>query len=142
MGKVQEIEEEISEIRYNLILKGANLDFLKQNLKSEIIAEIDKLNNEIDILRGRLALLQLEISKLKYKYFVSYEVTYTNIWTNESQKEIYNEIFYLNKNVNVDFPVTTKNLLDTNLEEFILELITLLKNKYDEVSLLIVKKII
>lgn len=141
MERIHELEKEISEIRYDLILKGATLNPLKQNLKSENISKIEDLDNEINVLRNRLSLLQTEISKLKHKYFVSYEVTFVNIWSNQPHKEIYNEVFYLNENIDVDFPTVTKNLLEKRLEELLLQLFALLKNKYDEVSLLIVKKI-
>lgn len=141
MGNTQELEKEISEIRYSLILKGTKLNFLKENLILENIPEIEVLNIEVNRLRKQLLSLQSEIAKLKYRYFVSYEVTFTNTYSNALQKEIYHEYFYLDKNVEVDFPAVTKSLLDEKLEEFLLELIELLKNKYDEVSLLVVKKI-
>lgn len=141
MEKVKELEKQISEIRYSLILKGTKLNFLKVNLNTQNIAEIEALNIEVNELRNQLLTLQSEIIKLKHKYFVSYEVTFRNNYSNTLQKEIYNEFFYLDIDVDLDFPAVTKSLLDKKLEKFILELFDLLKNKYDEVSLLVVKKI-
>ncbi|WP_281233821.1 hypothetical protein [Flavobacterium gelatinilyticum] len=141
MKEVKELEKQISEIRYSLILKGTKLNFLKENLTSQNIDEIEGLNIEVNELRKQLSSLQNEIIKLKHRYYVSYEVTFTNTYSNTSQKEIYHEFFYLDKEVDVDFPAVTKSLLDNKLEEFLLELFDLLKNKYDEVSLLVVKKI-
>jgi Mg2+ and Co2+ transporter CorA len=141
MDNIEKIEQEISNIRYKLMLKGTALDFAKQNVSKDNIEKIDALTKEVLKLRNSFSKLNEEIRKLKFPYYVSYEVHFINIWTQQKEKETYNEVFLLNKDLQIDLP--SKNdwkLDDTEISRFLLDLLSLLKHKYDEVTLLRVKR--
>jgi len=139
---IEKLEQEINNIRYNLMLKGTTLDNAKQNISKDNIEKIDALTKEVLELRKSLSKLNEEIRKFKYPYYVSYEVHFINIWTQQKEKETYNEVFLLNKDLQIDLP--NKNdwkLDDTEISAFLLDLLSLLKHKYDEVTLLRVKRV-
>jgi Mg2+ and Co2+ transporter CorA len=138
---IEKIEQEISKVRYNLMLKGTALDFAKQNVSKDNMEKIEPLTKEVLELRNSLSKLNEEIRKLKFPYYVSYEVHFINIWTDQKEKETYNEVFLLNKDLQID--LQSKNdwkLDDTGISTFLLDLLSLLKHKYDEVTLLRVKR--
>lgn len=139
---IEKLEQEISNIRFNLMLKGTALDFTKQNVSKEDIEKIDALTKEVLELRKSLSKLNEEIRKLKFPYYVSYEVHFINIWTQQKEKETYNEVFLLNKDLQIDLPSNNDwKLEDTEISTFLLDLLSLLKHKYDEVTLLRVKRV-
>lgn len=142
MNNIEKIEQEISNIRYKLMLKGTALDFAKQNISKGNIEKIDALSKEVLDLRNSLSKLNEEIRKLKFPYYVSYEVHSINIWTQQKEKETYNEVFLLNKDLQIDLPSNNDcKLDDTEISIFLLDLLSLLKHKYDEVTLLRVKRL-
>jgi len=139
---IEKLEQEISNIRYNLMLKGTALDFAKQNVSKDNIEKIDALTKEVLELRKSLSKLNEEIRKLKFLYYVSYEVHFINIWTQQKEKETYNEVFLLNKDLQIDLPSDNDWKLDDNeISTFLLDLLSLLQHKYDEVTLLKVKRV-
>lgn len=140
--KIEKLEQEIGNIRYNLMLKGTALDFAKQNVSKDNIEKIDALTKEVLELRQSLSKLNEEIRKLKFPYYVSYEVHFINVWTQQKEKETYNEVFLLNKDLQIDLPSNNDWKLDNNeISTFLLDLLSLLKHKYDEVTLLRVKRV-
>lgn len=139
---IEKLEQEISKIRYNLMLKGTELDFAKQIISKDNIDKIDTLTKEVLDLRNSLSKLNEEIRKLKFQYYVSYEVHFVNIWTQQKEKETYNEVFLLNKDLQIDLPINNDWKFDnTEISTFLLDLLSMVKHKYDEVSLLKVKRI-
>ena len=139
---IEKLEQEISNIRYNLMLKGTALDFAKQNVSKDNIEKIDALTKEVLELRKSLSKLNEEIRKLKFLYYVSYEVHFINIWPQQKEKETYNEVFLLNKDLQIDLPSDNDWKLDDNeISTFLLDLLSLLQHKYDEVTLLKVKRV-
>lgn len=138
---LEKLEQEISNIRYNLMLKGTALDFVKQNVSKDSIERIDALTKEVLELRKSLSILNEEIRKLKFPYYVSYEVHFMNIWTQQKEKETYNEVLLLNKDLHIDLPSDNDWNFDyPEISTFLLDLLSLLKHKYDEVTLLRVKR--
>ena len=136
------LEKEIAKIRYQLMLKGTELDFNKQNVQASNVEKIEKLSKEVSELRGKLLNLNEEIRKLKHTYYISYEVRFKNIWTNQIDKEIYNETVLLNKDLQINLPTANNWKLDNkNVSELIFDLLESLKHKYDEVTLLRIKRI-
>jgi len=78
---------------------------------------------------------------LKSLYFVAYEVSYLNNWNNQISKEIFHETLLLEKDLNVDLPKDKDWMLrDEQVNELLLDILGLLKNKYDEVTLLKVRR--
>lgn len=138
---IEKLEQEISKIRYNLMLKGTELDFAKQNVSKDNIDKIDTLTKEVLDLRNSLSKLNEEIRKLKFPYYVSYEAHFINMWTEQKEKETYNECFLLNKDLQIDLPINNDWKFDnTEISTFLLDLLSMLKHKYDEVTLLRVKR--
>lgn len=139
---LSELEKEIAEVRYQLMLKGTELDFLKQNIIKDNFEKIDGLSSEVTKFRQKLSQLNEEIRKLKFTYHVAYEVSFKNIWTQQMEKEIYNETLLLNRDLPINLPYNNNWELDNkDISEFLLDLLALLKHKYDEVILLRVKRI-
>ena len=63
------------------------------------------------------------------------------MWNQQKEKETYNELFLLNKDLQIDLPDNNDwKLDDTEISSFLLDLLSLLKHKYDEVTLLRVKR--
>ena len=138
---IEKLEQEISNVRYRLMLKGTELDFKKQNFSKDNIEKIDTLTKEVSELRKSLFELNEEIKKLKFPYYVSYEVHYMNMWNQQNEKETYNELFQLNIDLQIDLPDNNDwKLDDTEISTFLLDLLSLLNHKYDEVTLLRVKR--
>ncbi len=136
------LELEIAKIRYQLILKGTELDFKRQNAQTSNIEIIEELSKEVTELRNELLKLNKEIRKFKFAYYISYEVRFKNIWTNQIDKEIYNETVLLNKDLQINLPTKDDwNLSDKNVAELIFDLLESLKHKYDEVTLVRIKRI-
>jgi hypothetical protein len=139
---LEELEEKIAKVRYQLMLKGTELDFIKQNINTSNLEKNDTLTKEVQEFRLKLIELNEKIRKLKFAYYVAYEVRFKNIWTQQIEKEIYNETFLLNKDLQIDLPTENDWKLDNqDVSELLLDLLTLLKHKYDEVTLLKVKRI-
>lgn len=139
---IDKLEKEISDIRYKLMLKGSELDSAKQKVSKEDIEKIDALTKEVLDLRKSLLELNEEIRKLKFQYYVSYEVHFINMWSQQKEKETYNEFFYLNKDLQIDLPKNNDwRLENEDISKFLLDLLSLLNHKYDEVTLLKVKRI-
>lgn len=140
--KLESLEKEIAEVRYNLMLKGTQLDFAKQNISKENINDIDNLQTEVNQLRHKLQELNAELAKLKFRYYVSYEVRFHNIWTNQIDKETYNEVLWLNQDLDIDLPSGNDWMLsNSDITSLLTDLLMYLKHKYDEVTLLRVKRI-
>ncbi|HEU5054130.1 MAG TPA: hypothetical protein VFT78_13515 [Hanamia sp.] len=97
--RVQELENEISEVRYQLILKGSQLRFLKGDTE-----RITRLTNEVQELRKQLYNLNEEIIKYKFAYFVTYEVSTRNIYTNQVEHDTFSETLLLDQDFDVDLP--------------------------------------
>ena len=51
---IEKLEQEISNVRYRLMLKGTELDFKKQNFSKDNIEKIDTLTQEVSELRKSL----------------------------------------------------------------------------------------
>lgn len=139
---LEELEEEIAKVRYQLMLKGTELYFVKQNISTSNLEKNDALTREVNGFRMKLIELNEKIRKLKFAYYVVYEVQFKNIWTQQIEKEIYNETFLLNKDLQIDLPTENDWKLDNpDVSELLLDLLALLKHKYDEVTLIKVKRI-
>jgi len=68
-------------------------------------------------------------------------VSYLNNWNNQISKEIFHETLLLEKDLNVDLPKDKDWMLrDEQVNELLLDILGLLKNKYDEVTLLKVRR--
>lgn len=140
--KLEFLENQILEVRYNLMIKGTQLDFAKQNISKENINDIDTLQTEVNKLRKDLKTVNDELVKLKFRYYVSYEVRFYNIWTDQIDKESYNEVLWLNQDLDIDLPSGNDwMLLNSENTSLLTDLIMYLKHKYDEVTLLRVKRL-
>ena len=139
---IRELETEIYQIRSNLMIKGMELDIAKQNFTQEKVAKIETLTAEVQELRKQLSELNAQLQKLKFAYYVSYEVKLLNPWTNQMDREIYHETILLDKNLNIDLPQGGEwNLYDSDINKLLLDTLLYLKHKYDEVTLLRIKRI-
>ncbi|OFY48093.1 MAG: hypothetical protein A2W85_02685 [Bacteroidetes bacterium GWF2_41_31] len=139
---IRELETEIYQIRSNLMIKGMELDIAKQNFTQEKVAKIETLTTEVQELRKQLSELNAQLQKLKFAYYVSYEVKLLNPWTNQMDREIYHETILLDKNLNIDLPQGGEwNLYDSDINKLLLDTLLYLKHKYDEVTLLRIKRI-
>jgi hypothetical protein len=139
--KIQELENAIRKIRSDLMFKGMALGIEKQNVNYENIDKINALANDISCLRKNLAELNTEIYKLKFAYRVVYEVKFTNIWPERTEKQIFDEIVLLDKDLDIDMPDGEWKPINSEVNSLLLELLLYLKYKYDEVTLLRVKRI-
>jgi len=141
-GKIAALEAEIADIRYQLMLKGTQLDIERQNFSQHNIAKVDELRATVNELRQQLNQRFTEISKLKFPYYVVYEVRMYNIWNHQVEREIYKETLLLNEDLQIDLPSGNSwNLDDEAVLSFLSDLLSLLKHKFDEVTLLRVKRI-
>lgn len=140
--KIETLEKEIAKTRFDLMLKGSELYTRKQNISNANIEEIYSLTNEVSELRQRLFDLNKKMGRLKYSYYVVYEVRFINIWTQQVEKETYSETLLLNADLQIEL-IENNNwqLNKKEIYEFLLELSTLLKRKYEEVTLLYVKRV-
>ncbi len=140
--KIAALEAEIAGIRYQLMLKGTQLDIERQNFSQHNITKIDELRATVNELRQQLNQKVTEISKLKFRYYVEYEVRTHNIWNHQVEREIYKEALLLNEDIQIDLPSGDNwNLDDEKVLSFLSDLLSLLKHKFDEVALLRVKRI-
>jgi len=118
------------------------LDIERQNFSQHNIAKVDELRATVNELRQQLNQRFTEISKLKFPYYVVYEVRMYNIWNHQVEREIYKETLLLNEDLQIDLPSGNSwNLDDEAVLSFLSDLLSLLKHKFDEVTLLRVKRI-
>ena len=140
-SKIQELELQIRQIRSDLMFKGMELDIEKQNVTHEKIDRINRLTSEIQQLRNKLTELISNVQKLKFTYRVLYEVKFTNIWPETIEKQIFDEIVLLDKDLDIDLPQGEWNLNNSEINSLLLDLLLYLKYNYNEVTLLKVKRI-
>lgn len=140
--KIQEIEDKIMNVRSDLMLKSTELYLAKQDFKQNDFEKIDTLVSNVRTLRIELNQLTVEIKKLKCTYFVAYEVQYLDNWTNQIQKEIFHETILLDKDLSIDLPKQNDWMLrDNQVNELLLDILGQLRNRYDEVTLLRVRRL-
>jgi hypothetical protein len=134
---VKNIESKLSNIRYNLILKTLELDSLKENSERFISLQV-----EVYELRNEFYELNTKILTIKFPYEIRYEVSFKNIRTNQIEKETYCETIFLNEDIEIMLPNENGNwdLHKKEIKDFLHEVNLLLKNKYDEITLLSIRK--
>ncbi len=142
IDKIKKIETQIYQIRSDLMIKGMELDIAKQNFNQDKIAKIETLTIDVQNLREQLSELYAQLQKLKFAYYVSYEVRFYNPLSNQIDREIYHETILLDKDLNIDLPQDGEwELYDTDINKLLLSTLLYLKHNYDEVTLLRIKRI-
>lgn len=138
--RVANLEKEIADVRYQLIIKGSQLRFLKDNPE-----RIVPLTNEVKKLREQLNELNTEIIRYKIPYLVKYEISTKNIDTNNIDNDSFTETLFLDEDFDID--LSKKNDDDVSewdkkdISNLLHEVLMLLKHKYDEVTLLSIKRL-
>lgn len=136
--RVAQLEKEIADVRYHLIIKGSQLRFLKNNPQ-----RIAPLTDEVRKLREQLNELNTEIIKYKIPYLVSYEISTKNIYTGNIDHDNFTETLLLDEDFDIDLPKENDDWEwdKKGISKFLLEVLTLLKHKYDEVTLLSIRRL-
>jgi len=136
-----ELENQVANVRYELMLKGSQLYSMRQNVNADNLENLEKLDEEVGNLRMQLLNLSSEIRKLKFTYYVTYQVSFKNMISNQDEREIYHETLWLNHDLNVDLHAENDWMLDKpKVNELLLDLLSYLNHKYDEVTILRVKR--
>ena len=137
------LEEEIIITKVQLMLKGMELDLLRQNRTKENRDEIYKaLSVEKNQLTQKWYQLTEEIKARKFSYQVMYEVFLKENSTNSKTKETYTEILWLDKDMQIDFPFQNGwQFHDEKISNLLNDILFQLSYRYNEVSLLQVKRL-
>lgn len=134
--EIKELETNLKDIRYQLLLKGMELDSLKSNRKGMNHKSIGLLESEILEFQMKLEEVSKTLKNLKFCYYVTYEVEFYNIWSKREEREVYREYYWLNEDLNINLPQNGDWYLEDNQNSsLIMDVLSILKFKYDKVSL-------